>query len=167
MLVLIPFDIALVDSSLSGSAGGAPTAGGATQQPASQGSAGAAAAAGYPPIVGTILGLCQRYLASPGSSREMAAVVLGRLLTRPDMAPALRQFLGWGCAALASGDSQRASFLVPGVWCACVVWGGKGGREGKGERALLCGPSGVVLRLLVALRPFDTTCSAVAYGGTV
>ena len=102
MLVLIPFDIVLVDSSLGGAATGQAAA------------AGSAAGAGYPPLVGTILRLCQRYLASPGSTREMAAVVLGRLLTRPDMAPTLREFLGWGCQALGSGDSQRASFLVPG-----------------------------------------------------
>ncbi|KAL4858426.1 Tubulin-folding cofactor D [Chlorella vulgaris] len=142
MLVLIPFDIALVDSSLSASAGGgAPAAGGT----ASQGSAGAAAAAGYPPIVGTILGLCQRYLASPGSSREMAAVVLGRLLTRPDMAPALRQFLGWGCVALASGDSQRASFLVPGTALAFATL------FKLGQRSALLGPAAQVFPHAVQL----------------
>jgi hypothetical protein len=94
MLVLIPFDIAIVDTSLATST--------------------AAAAPPYPPVVGTIMRLCQRYLASPGNTREMAAVVLGRLLTRPDMDAALREFLSWGCAALGSSDSQQASFLVPG-----------------------------------------------------
>lgn len=109
MLVLIPFDIAIVDSSLAA----APAA--ASSTAAASGTESAAAPA-YPPLVGTILELCQRYLASPGSTREMAAVVLGRLLTRPDMAPALAAFLDWGCAALAgTDDSQRASFLVPGA----------------------------------------------------
>jgi hypothetical protein len=107
MLVLIPFDIVLVDSSLGQAATSA--------HPATAVGGQAAATPSYPPIVGTILRLCQRYLASPGSTREMAAVVLGRLLTRPDMAPALAEFLGWGCQALGSSDSQRASFLVPGA----------------------------------------------------
>lgn len=111
MLVLIPFDIAIVDSSLAATPTPAASSG-SNEVAASQ-----PAAPAYPPLVGTILELCQRYLASPGSTREMAAVVLGRLLTRPDMAPALAAFLDWGCAALAgTDDSQRASFLVPGRW---------------------------------------------------
>jgi hypothetical protein len=124
MLVLIPFDIAIVDSALAAppppaaagaGADGAPSAnGGFSGEQQQEGGNGYGYGYGYPPIVGTILELCKRYLASPGSSREMAAVVLGRLLTRPDMAPALRSFLAWGCAALGSSDSQRASFLVPG-----------------------------------------------------
>ncbi len=135
MLVLIPFDIAIVDSSLAAEAA-VPAAADGSGPAAAGGSSGAAAQAGagrqggggaiddalallvlpqdVPPIVGTILSLCQRHLASPGSTREMAAVVVGRLLTRPDMAPALAAFLPWGCAALGSQDSQRASFLVPG-----------------------------------------------------
>ena len=123
MLVLIPFDIAIVDSALAAAppplaaAGAGPGVvplanGGSSGEQQQEGLDGYGY--GYPPIVGTILELCKRYLASPGSSREMAAVVLGRLLTRPDMAPALRAFLAWGCSALGSSDSQRASFLVPG-----------------------------------------------------
>ena len=132
MLVLIPFDIATVDSSLAAGAaslslsaanGGdaaaaaAPGTGAGSSCGGSGGPAEGAPLAlppACPPIVGTIVGLCARHLASPGSTREMAAVVLGRLLTRPDMAPALAAFLDWGCAALGSSDSQRASFLVPG-----------------------------------------------------
>ena len=126
MLVLIPFDIAIVDSLL------APAQPGASAPAA----AAAAAAAAYPPIVRTILSLCQGYLGSPGSTREMAAVVLGRLLTRPDMAPALHDFLDWGCAALDTsssgsssdgGGSQRASFLVPGEGRRESGWAGRAG----------------------------------------
>lgn len=145
MLVLIPFDIAIVDSSLAAAA--AAPAAEAEEEPAAvgNGSAGApgsdtvgddalapiALPPGVPPIVGTILAVCQRHLASPGSTREMAAVVVGRLLTRPDMAPALAAFLPWGCAALGSRDSQRASFLVPGE-------AGQGGQGGCGEEQALC-----------------------------
>jgi hypothetical protein len=121
MLVLIPFDIAIVDSSLAEAPtaaqhGTAQASSGSGQGGSSGGLASQPAAPAFPPLVGTIMELCQRYLASPGSTREMAAVVLGRLLTRPDMAPALAAFLDWGCAALTgTDDSQRASFLVPGT----------------------------------------------------
>ena len=129
MLVLTPFDLAALDTSLAaaegpagsaaGSGGGAANGGGELQPLQQQDGP------GYPPLVGTILGLCQRYLASPGSTREMAAVVLGRLLTRPDMASALAAFLDWGCAALGDdSDTQRASFLVPGGLLLDVrLWG--------------------------------------------
>lgn len=112
LLVLIPFDLALVDSSLSSSAA---TGGSAGTSGSGSGAASLTAAPGYPPIVGTILSLGQAHLASPGSSREMAAVVLGRLITRPDMGAALLEVLDWGCAALqAPADSPQAAFLVPG-----------------------------------------------------
>ena len=126
MLVLIPFDIAIVDSSLAPAQPGASTPAAAAE---------AAAAAAYPPIVRTILSLCQGYLGSPGSTREMAAVVLGRLLTRPDMAPALHDFLDWGCAALdtsSSGSSSdgggsqgRHGRVQPGAAWTCAARGGK------------------------------------------
>eukprot|EP00887_Chlorella_sp_A99_P001994 scaffold18.g1994.t1 len=103
LLVLVPFDLALVDTSLASSAAGAATVT-------------VASAAGYPPIVGSILRMCRHHLASPGSSRELAAVVLGRLVTRPDMDAALQESLEWGCQALQEpADSPQAAFQVPGV----------------------------------------------------
>lgn len=50
-----------------------------------------------------------------GSVRDMGALLLGRLLTRPDMDPALHEFLTWSGEALATTDDLRAPFLVPGV----------------------------------------------------
>lgn len=44
----------------------------------------------------------------------MSAVVLGRLLTRPDMGPALAEFMDWCPAALRDADDLRAPFLLPG-----------------------------------------------------
>lgn len=44
----------------------------------------------------------------------MSAVVLGRLLTRPDMGGALGEFLDWVPAALARVEPLRAPFLLPG-----------------------------------------------------
>ncbi|KAK9814241.1 hypothetical protein WJX72_002759 [[Myrmecia] bisecta] len=94
-LVLIPFDLATVDTSLSNLA--------ATDRMPE-----------VPPVVQQILVLCRSYLASPGSIREMAALLVGRLLTRPDMAPALRQFLAWAHTALHS-DGPEAVFVIPGA----------------------------------------------------
>ena len=69
MLVLIPFDIASIDTTLANS--------NSTIQNDEI------------PLVKKILALCKDYLASPGPMREMAGVLLSRLLTRPDMQPAL------------------------------------------------------------------------------
>lgn len=44
----------------------------------------------------------------------MAALLLGRLLTRPDLQPALDDFLQWARNALHSEGAQ-AHFLIPGV----------------------------------------------------
>jgi hypothetical protein len=47
----------------------------------------------------------------------MAALLLGRLLVRPDQGPALREFLVWSRESLLSPqDTLAASFLVPGTW---------------------------------------------------
>eukprot|EP00884_Botryococcus_braunii_P022550 jgi/Botrbrau1/897/Bobra.0167s0018.1 len=92
-LVLIPFDLAIVDSSLA-------------DAPACDG--------GTPPLVAQLIAMCQEHLRSPGSAREMAARVLGRLLTRPDSANALAEFLKWVPCALRETDAGSA-FLVPGT----------------------------------------------------
>ena len=67
----------------------------------------------WPPIVSKIMELYKGHLSSPGSIRDMSALLLGRLLTRPDLQPALEAFLAWARTALHS-DSPQAHFLVPG-----------------------------------------------------
>ena len=67
------------------------------------------------PIVSRTSTVCQSFLGRPGGARDMAALVLGRLLTRPDTAPALRQFVDWAAATLASCPEEQAAFLVPGA----------------------------------------------------
>jgi hypothetical protein len=52
----------------------------------------------------------------------MAALILGRLLTRPDMAVPLADFISWSKDALHCADALQAPFLVPGA--CCCVWGG-------------------------------------------
>jgi hypothetical protein len=45
----------------------------------------------------------------------MAALLLARLLTRPDMGPALEAFLDWQQGALADAPPAKMQFLLPGV----------------------------------------------------
>jgi len=80
MLVLIPFDLSLVDSNMT-------------------------TTTGYPSIVKQLLDLCKRHLALPGSTREMAAGVIGRLLSRHDMVQALTEFQQWGSTILSHFDT--------------------------------------------------------------
>lgn len=53
-------------------------------------------------------------LNNAGSVREMAALLLGRLLTRPDMGAALEDFLSWTEVALRTVDALSAPFLMAG-----------------------------------------------------
>lgn len=61
-----------------------------------------------------VLSMCKEYLHHPGVVRDMAALLLGRLLTRPDMKNALGDFLTWSGEALKIAQGVRAPFLVPG-----------------------------------------------------
>ncbi|KAF5833815.1 armadillo-type protein [Dunaliella salina] len=69
----------------------------------------------YPALVSKLMDICKDYLRHPGGMREMAALILGRLLTRPDMATPLADFVAWSKEALSCTDSVQAPFLVPGV----------------------------------------------------
>uniref|UniRef100_A0A7S3QWP0 Tubulin-specific chaperone D n=1 Tax=Dunaliella tertiolecta TaxID=3047 RepID=A0A7S3QWP0_DUNTE len=69
----------------------------------------------YPALVSKLMDICKDYLRHPGGMREMAALILGRLLTRPDMATPLADFVSWSKEALSCTDSVQAPFLVPGV----------------------------------------------------
>jgi hypothetical protein len=134
LLVLVPFDFAVVDSALDGGAAGAA----------------AAAARGYPPLAGRALGACRRHLATPGAPREQAAAVLGRLLTRPDMAAALEEFVAWAAGVLAEADAPAgadpaAAFRLPGAaaaLAAALKLGARGAVAGAAAAAL---PAGAAL----------------------
>lgn len=82
ILVLIPFDLASVDTSL------------ADPRAADTMLAGDDEAT---PMVQKIINICTIHLENPGPSREMAGVLLSRLLTRPDMRGALRRFGHLSC----------------------------------------------------------------------
>ena len=94
ILVLIPFDLATVDSSLDG----------VPQSSSSD----------VPPVVARLVALCYSYLADPGIVRDMAASTVAKLLTRPDMGQALQAFLEWCGTAMATPPPQ-GTFLVPGA----------------------------------------------------
>ncbi|MEW5298424.1 MAG: hypothetical protein WDW36_001548 [Sanguina aurantia] len=98
ILILLPFELATLDSSV-----------GAEESLASR------TPAPYTQLVARLLTLCHEYLQHPGVAREMAALLLGRLLTRPDMRGALTEFLDWTEQALAAPETIHTPFLVPGI----------------------------------------------------
>ncbi len=63
------------------------------------------------PMVGTLVHICKERLYYASTVREMAAVCLGRLLTRPDMTRVLEEFGTWAQEVLECKDH----FIVPGV----------------------------------------------------
>lgn len=77
ILVLIPFDLASVDTSLADSRAADARLNGDDEPP---------------PLVQKIIKICTVHLENPGPTREMAGVLLSRLLTRPDMRGALRRY---------------------------------------------------------------------------
>lgn len=76
ILVLIPFDLASVDTALADSRADARLS--SNDEP--------------PPLVQRMIRICTVHLENPGPTREMAGVLLSRLLTRPDMRGALRRY---------------------------------------------------------------------------
>eukprot|EP00890_Picochlorum_soloecismus_P004785 jgi/Picsp_1/5307/NSC_02668-R1_tubulin-specific chaperone d len=81
------------------------------------------------PLAGMLIDLCKQYLEAASSAREMAAITLGKFLTRPDMGTALSDF-GFWCERLlkyldngeenkifgeGNGSRNKILFLIPGV----------------------------------------------------
>lgn len=82
ILVLIPFDISTVDTSIA-------TADGVDGPE-------------VVPLVKRILDICKDYLSSSGPMRRISGLLLARLLTRPDMAKAFSSFMEWAHKMLLS-----------------------------------------------------------------
>ncbi|KAL3814931.1 hypothetical protein ACJIZ3_016199 [Penstemon smallii] len=96
ILVLIPFDISSVDTSI---AHGNHATG---DEP--------------PPLVVKILEFCKDYLSNSGPMRAIAGLLLSRLLTRPDMSKAFTSFIHWAHDILSSmEDSVMDHFRLLGV----------------------------------------------------
>ncbi len=73
-------------------------------------------------VIGELVRTCKDLLRSASKSRDMAAVCLGRLLTRHDMGDALVEFGAWAERHLATEDplsspsvSRVGQFLLPGI----------------------------------------------------
>ncbi|KAI8106477.1 hypothetical protein M9435_001021 [Picochlorum sp. BPE23] len=77
------------------------------------------------PLAQTLIDVCKDQLKSASATRNMAAVCLGRLLTRPDMTKALMDFATW-CRDVLRDVSENSSsdardryrvlsFLLPGI----------------------------------------------------
>ncbi|KAK2968570.1 hypothetical protein RJ640_006761 [Escallonia rubra] len=82
ILVLVPFDISSIDTSIANSnhrGGGEPT-----------------------PLVIRIVGFSKDYLSNAGPMRSIAGLLLSRLLTRPDMLKAFISFTEWVTEVLSS-----------------------------------------------------------------
>lgn len=96
ILVLIPFDLSSVDTSIaSGSYAG-------RDEP--------------PPLVIRILEICKDYLSNAGPMRTISGLLLSRLLTRPDMSKAFTCFIDWAHITLSSvEDNVMDHFRLLGV----------------------------------------------------
>ncbi|PPD83230.1 hypothetical protein GOBAR_DD19843 [Gossypium barbadense] len=97
ILVLVPFDISSVDTSIVNSSG----------------SIGVDEVA---PLVLRIIGFSKDYLSNAGPMRTMAGLVLSKLLTRPDMPKALSSFIEWTQEVLSStADDVVSHFQLIGA----------------------------------------------------
>ena len=89
VLVLLPFDIAVVDSIRE--------------------------SANARPLEEELIDLCKSFLSTPGNLRDMAALLLSRLLSRKDMKAHLLNFCQWCVAQVLKSDLDPHSFLIPGI----------------------------------------------------
>lgn len=91
IVVLIPFDLASVDS---GDERGS--------------------------LADRLIGICKGFLADSGATRDMAALLLSKLLSRKDMKSQLSAFIGWCVATLSLAPSV---FLYAGVFASlCCIF---------------------------------------------
>ncbi|KAK7357845.1 hypothetical protein VNO80_17142 [Phaseolus coccineus] len=82
ILVLVPFDISTVDTSIANDD--------------------SLAEFELSPLVLRIIGFCKDYLSTAGPMRTMSGLVLSRLLTRPDMPKAFTSFVEWTHTVMSS-----------------------------------------------------------------
>ncbi|XP_042480833.1 tubulin-folding cofactor D isoform X2 [Macadamia integrifolia] len=109
ILVLVPFDISTVDTSIANSnfVGGTEPS----------------------PLVLRILGFSKDYLSNAGPMRSIAGLLLSRLLTRPDMPKAFTSFIEWAHEILSSVTDDAVDHLqllgVVGALAAIFKAGGR------------------------------------------
>ncbi len=95
-------------------------------------------------VIGGLVRTCKDLLRSASKSRDMAAVCLGRLLTRHDMGDALVEFGGWAERHVATEEpltspavSHAGQFLLPGITLAIATIFKFGKAEDAMVRALV------------------------------
>ena len=118
MVVMVPFDLSIIDSSVATATVDAD-ADATTTTTTTTGSQGS-------PLVQSIERLAMGYLGSTGPAREAGAILLARLLTRPGLQHMLSAFITWGGAELTRGREgggeaavgMKASFLLVGIYSA-------------------------------------------------
>ncbi len=135
IIVLIPFDLATVDSSHGGGSHGGAAATSASASSSSPSSSTASSSS----IVASLFEIARGYLADAGPTRDMAAVLVSRLFSRPDLqvqdgpsagsvtqthglmhgqgAVSVAAFLQWTCAVLK--DRTSSQFLVRTLTYSC------------------------------------------------
>ncbi|XP_076886463.1 tubulin-folding cofactor D-like [Bidens hawaiensis] len=86
ILVLVPFDISSVDTSIVNIK--------------------SVDANEPPPLVARILKISKEYLSSAGPMQTIASLLLSKLLTRPDMSPAFTSFIEWSHEVLSSATDD-------------------------------------------------------------
>uniref|UniRef100_A0A803NVD6 Tubulin-specific chaperone D n=1 Tax=Cannabis sativa TaxID=3483 RepID=A0A803NVD6_CANSA len=110
ILVLVPFDISSVDTSITSNTNLGE------HEPA--------------PLVLKIIGFSKDYLANAGPMRSISALVLSKLLTRPDMPKAFSSFVDWTHEVLSSVvDDAMDHFRLLGVVEALTSIFKSGGRN--------------------------------------
>ncbi|GBG59017.1 hypothetical protein CBR_g24365 [Chara braunii] len=129
ILALIPFDLATVDTALANK-----LYDNGCGKEVANGEWGVEGKNQPPPLVDRMVAIAKHYLGCQGVMRDMAAVLLSRLLTRPDMKVALKSFVAWAHAIIVAvqGDdpSDPSSVLsVVGVVNAMVHIFKVGGRD--------------------------------------
>lgn len=65
-------------------------------------------------LLARLISVCKQHLAFPGCSRDLAARLLGRLLSRPDSESHLLDFVAWASGSLKDDNGRQALFKIPG-----------------------------------------------------
>jgi len=133
MVVMVPFDLSIIDSTVplaanAAAAGSTEAAQAAASTEAAQAAASTEARGGRP-LVEAIEKLAMSYLGSTGPARDGAAICLARLLTRPGLQRQLSAFITWAGAELSSGRAAAeaaggaglATSLMVGIYTAVAT----------------------------------------------
>ncbi len=128
IIVLIPFDLATVDSShgAHGSHGrsAAETHAPSTSLPSSSSPSStpsSAAAASSSSIVASLFEIARGYLADAGPTRDMAAVLVSRLFSRPDLQVQVQDNSNLASSSLAYGPGAAVSVAAFLQWTCAVL----------------------------------------------